>query len=327
MPRKRSGQGGSSRREEPKPSFSSRKVGGKESLMDIASSTLQRLEKGSYRANDVDYDLSKAVKEMNENTFCFAADSELSKWHSAAPTFDEDKARPEVKITVTECSTLVGARALKETLVSEEEEGARIGVLNFASAKNPGGGFMTGAQAQEESIARSSTIYPSLKSTEGQKFYLPHKKDPKKGYYSHAMIYSPHVLLIRADNGDWLSPVEVDMVTSCAVNAGVVRRYLREKQSEDESDLEAAMKERMARVLYLFEKQGVRNLVLGSFGTGVFRNRVELVAGVWKQLLVGKDARFKHSFDRVEFSILGNATYNTFKTTFSSGIGVRQGKL
>lgn len=179
--------------------------------------------------------------------------------------------------------------------------------------------------SKEESIARSSTIYPSLISSEGQKFYRPHKKDPKKGYYSHAMIYSPHVLLLRSDKGDWLSPVEVEMATSCAVNAGVVRRYLREKRSEDESDLDAAMKERMARVLYLFEKQGVRNLVLGSFGTGVFRNRVELVAGIWKELLVGKDARFKHSFDRVEFSILGNATYNTFKTIFSMDRVERQG--
>jgi uncharacterized protein (TIGR02452 family) len=119
------------------------------------------------------------------------------------------------------------------------------------------------------------------------------------------------------------------MVTSCAVNAGVVRRYLREKHSEDESDLEVAMKERMARVLYAFEQKAVRNLVLGSFGTGVFRNRVEFVAGAWKELLVGKDARFKHSFDRVEFSILGDATYNTFKTTLSSGtvtVG-RQGRL
>ena len=181
--------------------------------------------------------------------------------------------------------------------------------------------------SKEESIARSSTIYRSLMSPEGQKFYRPHKKDPKKGYYSHAMIYSPHVLLMRSDKGDWLAPVEVEMVTSCAVNAGVVRRYLRLKWSEDESDLDAAMKERMARVLYLFEKQGVRNLVLGSFGTGVFRNRVKLIAGIWKELLVGKDARFKHSFDRVEFSILGNATYNTFKTTFSMDGSERQEKL
>lgn len=146
-----------------------------------------------------------------------------------------------------------------------------------------------------------------------QQFYKSHRKNPREGYYSHAMIFSPRVLLMRTDNGEWHEPFEVDIVTSCAVNAGVVRRYLRQHRSEDESDLDAAMKERMARVLHLFERQGVRNIVLGSFGTGVFRNRVELVAGIWKELLVSEKSRFRHSFDRVVFAVLGNATYMTFK--------------
>ena len=78
------------------------------------------------------------------------------------------------------------------------------------------------------------------------------------------------------------------------------------------------MQERMGRVLCLFEKQDVRNVVLGSFGTGVFRNRVELVVQVWKELLVGENVRFRFSFDRVEFSVLGNPTFLTFKEIFST---------
>ena len=37
-----------------------------------------------------------------------------------------------------------------------------VAALNFASAKNPGGGFLGGSQAQEESLARSSALYASL---------------------------------------------------------------------------------------------------------------------------------------------------------------------
>ena len=152
-------QAGPSSNAEPKPSpSSSHRTGDKEFLVDIAHSTLKRLKKGSYRANDVDYDLSKAIKDMKENTKFYAADSGLSQWHSAAPASasKENETRPEVKITVTECSTLVGARTLKEILISAEED-AKIGVLNFASAKNPGGGFLTGSQAQ---VCGSSPFEP-----------------------------------------------------------------------------------------------------------------------------------------------------------------------
>lgn len=70
-------------------------------------------------------------------------------------------------------------------------------------------------------------------------FYRSHRKDPKEGYYGHSMIYSPHVLFIRDDKGEWQSPVEVEVVTS----AGVVHRYLRERESEDESGIYVAMNE------------------------------------------------------------------------------------
>ena len=102
-----------------------------------------------------------------------------------------------------------------------------IGVLNFASAKKPGGGFINGAQAQEESIARSSTLYPSLTTREGKKFYTHYQADPNNAFYTHAMVYSPAVVLFRGDMGDLKKPIDVDVLTSAAVNAGDVRENLR----------------------------------------------------------------------------------------------------
>ena len=54
-------------------------------------------------------------------------------------------------IEVTDDSRLAAARRL----------GDGAGCLVLASARNAGGGFLTGAQAQEESIARSSALYAS----------------------------------------------------------------------------------------------------------------------------------------------------------------------
>lgn len=155
-------------------------------------------------------------------------------------------------------------------------------------------------------------------SSTGQKFYNLHKKDPKQGYYSHAMIYCPRVFFIRDDKGAWHAPIEADVLVSAACNAGVVRRELRAFGSTDESDLNSAMKERMARILYLFESRGIRNIVLGSFGTGVFRNNVDVVTGIWLELLKGEGARFRHSFDHAVFAVIGGSTFETFKYTFSS---------
>jgi uncharacterized protein (TIGR02452 family) len=76
----------------------------------------------------------------------------------------------------------------------------------------------------------------------------------------------------------------------------------------------------MARILYLFERQGARSLVLGSFGTGVFKNDVAAVARVWRSLLTGGDAPFRTSFDRIMFAVFGRETYEKFVETFEGYI-------
>merc|ERR1712113_311861 len=85
------------------------------------------------------------------------------------------------------CTTLAAA----QDLAMSADCVAAPGVLNFASARNPGGGFTTGAQAQEESIARSSGLYPCL-TKYFDEFFIPSRRAPS-GAYTHAMIYSPAV--------------------------------------------------------------------------------------------------------------------------------------
>ncbi|ETW74805.1 hypothetical protein HETIRDRAFT_482600 [Heterobasidion irregulare TC 32-1] len=89
------------------------------------------------------------------------------------------------------------------------------------------------------------------------------------------MIYSPAVTVFRSDDGGWIEPYKIDVVTSPAVNAGVVRRGA---GANVEGEIARVTKERMSGVLYLFEQSSVRDLVLGSFRTGVFRNDVWVVA-------------------------------------------------
>jgi uncharacterized protein (TIGR02452 family) len=252
---------------------------------------------------------------------------ELRHWQSPHRPGNQYLSRP-AKLAVLPLSTIQGARYLRDVMQNRRSN-SLLGILNFASATKPGGGFINGAIAQEESIARSSSLYESLSSRTAKPFYELHKRDDGGGLYTHSMIYSPTVVLFRDDNGAWMRPLRVEVVTSPAVNAGLVRkRHGRHNSRQQRSDADGGrdggaaaleglirevMTERMGRILALFELRGVRNLVLGSFGTGVFQNDVRMVAEIWRELLVGRQARFSTSFDRVLFAIPDGNTLDRFK--------------
>ncbi|KAK7036474.1 hypothetical protein VNI00_011671 [Paramarasmius palmivorus] len=277
----------------------------------IAEQTLEAIEKGSYTLNGNTHPLN--IETLERSTRYYAPDSMLSNWRQKP----KDSPTKDTTISIIEMTTLEGARYLSQNMTSQPQSSPApsrntIGVLNFASAKKPGGGFLTGAQAQEESIARSSTLYPSLMTNIAQTFYSHHLKDKKNFYYTHAMIYSSNVVVFRDDDGNWVEPLSIDVLTSAAVNAGEVRKNA---EADPEEKIEKEMKERMARVLYLFEMRGTKNLVLGSFGTGVFQNKVPLIASIWAELL---STRYQHSFDHVAFAIIGRKTFEEFRDTFNS---------
>jgi uncharacterized protein (TIGR02452 family) len=86
-----------------------------------------------------------------------------------------------------------------------------------------------------------------------------------------------------------MKSLKVDILTSPAINAKVVRRNNADKTSV-EDDIEKVMRDHMGRILFLFESKGIANIVqnLGSFGTGVFKNNVSIVTKLWADLLVSK---------------------------------------
>ena len=290
----------------------------------IADETLAAIERGEVQLQGSTYGFHDVVSYSIENTIFFPPDSPLATWSTSAPPAPSSS---PAQLVLCEGSTLQRARALLQELnanaASTGGDPARIGVLSFASATKPGGGFLSGAQAQEESLARASTLYTSLVTPTANQFYELHKKDRRGGFYSHAMIFSPSVIVLRDDAGAWLPPHQIEVVTCAAVNAGVVRERAGESPSRDAdvgARIESVMRERMARILFLFEQQGLRNIVLGSFGTGVFRNDVSMIADIWFDLLAEGGARFIHSFDRVVFGIVDKRTAERFKAVFESRI-------
>lgn len=211
-------------------------------------------------------------------------------------------------------------------------------LARLSTFDQPGGGFRNGAKAQEESIARVSSLYASLITPTGSQFYKKDVRSQEGATYSHSMVYSPRVVVFAKDDGTTLEqPYEISVATSPAVNAGVVREQnLHQDEGKVEraiarivglrfffegtrgiADLSFEMRERMGRILALFENRGDRWLILGSYGTGVFRNAVETVAGIWADLLLREDSRFNGVFERVDFAIIGHDTYERFLSAFT----------
>jgi uncharacterized protein (TIGR02452 family) len=191
----------------------------------------------------------------------------------------------ETRFVVNNHTTLKALYALS----SDEKE--RACVLNFASAKNPGGGFKKGSTAQEETLARSSSLYNSLIKFE-KPFYKYNKSHP--GVYSHRIIFSPKITFFKSDSGKGVAETVVSVITAPAVNAGVA------KVSKQQVAL--LMEERMRRILEISKREKKEVLILGAFGCGVFKNEPAFVAQTFRKLL---DTQYRGVFDLVVFACYG----------------------
>ena len=87
--------------------------------------------------------------------------------------------------------------------------------------------------------------------------------------------------------------------------------------SNAETEIEHTMYARISRILHLFQLHQTPHLILGSFGTGVFQNRIELIAAIFADLLIKPGGRFKNVFETVVFAILGRDTVRVFSEVFS----------
>ncbi|QZN78111.1 MULTISPECIES: TIGR02452 family protein [Paenibacillus] len=266
----------------------------------IAQQTLTILDEGQYvNGYDRKVEISNDVQQAIRNSVLYRP-AELSALGEKRRTEAHVGIQPvassaeveavSVRIEVTGETTLGAASRL--TVAEGRED---VVCLNFASAKNPGGGFLGGSQAQEESLARATGLYPCIAQMDEMYDY---NRKQRSGLYSNYMIYSPDVPVIRDDEDRLLDKYYVSsFITAPAVNAGVVK----ERGEADDLQIESVMKERIRYILDVASANGHRTIVLGAYGCGVFRNDPAVVAKYFHDVLVGEAC--KDAFERIVFAV------------------------
>ncbi|NLM34733.1 MAG: TIGR02452 family protein [Clostridiales bacterium] len=280
-------------------------------LIQIAEDTINILNSGKYfnskrQLVNIKELVDKSIKESILIEPTEDLKSKLSQLKAAGRVEDNK----EGIIEVANETTLAGAKRLLD------QGYKKVACLNFASAKNPGGGFLNGASAQEESLARSSALYPCIVQME--KMYEYNKKI-KTCLYSDYMIFSPDVPVIKDDVGNLLDePYLVSFITAPAVNAGIVQQR---EGKENIQKIPQVMLNRIEKILILGILQGCDAIVLGAYGCGVFRNSPQNVAQYFNTLL-NEEAAYKKYYKKVLFSVFDRSSsqenYKAFLDLFSN---------
>ncbi|MCL2424072.1 MAG: TIGR02452 family protein [Micrococcales bacterium] len=212
-------------------------------------------------------------------------------------------ANPADTVVVVEAASVV------EVMTREARLGGRVGVMVFASATKPGGGWRNGSLAQEEAICYASLLPFSLESVEAQ-FYGPSRTDKNSYFYTSRGVYSAAVPVIRDDAGRWLDDrPRVDCFTVAAPNVSAMKQNL---GSVDRPRVADDLRTKMRNTLRALGAGGCTTIVLGAFGCGVFANDPTVVAGIWRDLLA--DPEFADRFPAVVFAIPDptSANYQAF---------------
>lgn len=214
----------------------------------------------------------------------------------------------------------VVGKSFAEISISDEDSfavarklGGNCLVMNFASAHSPGGGFLNGANAQEESLCRESTLYCSLTSKASAEMYAYNGRHRNPCNYN-AMILSPNVCVFRDIKDEFLDePFTTGVVTIPALNKNGGAKNI------PQGAIDEIMVSRLRNLFATAAYYGYKNLVLGAWGCGAFGHEPKTVAKYFHEVIIYKE--FGMYFDKIIFAILdrdGNRNLKAFQEIFET---------
>lgn len=184
-----------------------------------------------------------------------------------------------------------------------QRPGRRVCGLNFANGSQVGGGYKTGAVAQEEDLCRRlPNLYTSLFNAKREGLYpfgpstCSSKDRPEK--YSDVLVTAGLVVARQGEDQDFkLLPreqqVRVSLVTAAAPNINFAKEVY---------DLDLMYK--TVRAIFIAPRliqPDINTLVLGAWGCGAFGGKPEDVSGLFAKALA--EVNLRRLYREIHFAI------------------------
>lgn len=177
----------------------------------------------------------------------------------------------------------------------------KTAVLNMASSIKKGGGVEKGAMAQEECLFRGSNLF-----TIPDEFYPLDVND---------LVYTHDATFVKSANFNPIS-VKADVITIAAPNINKQNKYYNPKDFEQYT-YEEQIDVKISQMIYYAHDNNCKNIILGAWGCGVFKNDPTVISNAFKKALEHQN----NLFDNVVFAVINDRNsvgnnYQIFSDTF-----------
>lgn len=182
-------------------------------------------------------------------------------------------------------------------------EGYNPAILNMASRRNPGGGVLNGAGAQEETLFRRTNLFRSLYqfASYASLYGIKQSENQYPLDRNFGGIYTPNATLFREDESHNYrlmdNPCKLSFISVAGINRpdldenGMIAHYLIE-----------TVKNKMRTILRIGLANGHDSLVLGALGCGAFCNPPRHVARLFHEVI--DEPEFAGKYRLIVFAIL-----------------------
>jgi uncharacterized protein (TIGR02452 family) len=234
--------------------------------------------------------------------------SQLDPLSRSSPDYPNSAAKP---VRIFNSDSFALARTLRPSV-------GKVGVLNLASDREPGGGWRyTLSKTQEEALCYSSTLYATLKPE-----WYPW---PNVGPGSCAGIVSPDVVVFRDTLENDLAEFrasERHVVTVLTVAAPCFPEVTADRLAFANDSVLLDLREKILLTLRMAAHNGVTSLVLGAMGCGAYGCPPQAVAKEMKRILA--EDEFKGWFEDIVFAVYaagpsGQRNLDVFQEVFETG--------